>query len=72
MLQRTRTEFSFELPERVSPAFWLVDFSLLGWSVDAMESEVPLMESPACSVVDFWESGCERARQHYWHTASTQ
>jgi hypothetical protein len=51
------SSFSFELEERVSPAFCVVLFSELGWKVEATESAVPLMWSPACSVVVFWESG---------------
>lgn len=40
---------SFLLPERVSPAFWVVDFSPWGCKVEAAESAVPLRESPNCS-----------------------
>lgn len=54
---RRLTEFSFEFPDKESVAFWVVDFSWFGWKVEAAESALPLMASPACSVVDFWESG---------------
>jgi hypothetical protein len=56
-----RTLFSFELDEKVSPTFCVVDFSLSGWAEDASESPVPFSLSPRCSVVDFSESGLSAA-----------
>lgn len=45
------------LPETVSEAFWVADFSPEGWAEPARLSAAPLTLSPACSRPDFWESG---------------
>lgn len=45
------------MPETASEAFWPMPFSPEGWAEPAMLSAVFLMESPADSVADFWESG---------------
>lgn len=52
-MREGHTEFSFLLPERVSPAFWVVDFSELGCTLEARESVVPLTLSPTFSVPVF-------------------
>lgn len=44
-------------PETESEAFWPMPFSPEGWTEPATLSAVLLMESPAFSVADFWESG---------------
>ena len=45
------------VPETESETFWVADFSPEGWAEPATLSAAPLMESPACSRPDFWESG---------------
>jgi len=50
-------EASLLVPETASVAFWPTPFSPEGWAEPAMLSAVDLMESPAFSVADFWESG---------------
>ena len=45
------------VPETESAAFWPTPFSPEGWTEPATLSAVLLMESPACSRPDFWESG---------------
>lgn len=45
------------VPETASEAFWPTPFSPEGWAEPATLSAAPLMESPACSRPDFWESG---------------
>jgi hypothetical protein len=50
-------EASLLVPETVSEAFWPTPFSPEGWTEPATLSAVFLMESPAFSVADFWESG---------------
>jgi hypothetical protein len=50
-------EASLLVPETASEAFWPTPFSPEGWAEPAMLSAVDLMESPAFSVADFWESG---------------
>jgi len=56
-LSSNDSSFWLELLLIASPAFWLVDFSLLGCKVDATESNLPLTWSVTCSVVDLLESG---------------
>lgn len=50
-------EASLEPPDTESVAFWVVDFSLSGWTVPAMLSPALLAESVTDSRVDFWLSG---------------
>jgi hypothetical protein len=50
-------EASLLEPETESEAFWVALFSPEGWAEPATLSAVFLIESPACSRPDFWESG---------------